>query len=623
MAIINDHIFFWCSHGFTIHPPTTEKLRNYLVPFSNVSNIRFYTDNGALLYEPKFMHIFRDNPLNQGRSYNMTYQDIIALFNGTYMVNPMDPSGNPIYDPTDTSGKRLLTTAYNNNYIELVPRDKIDYMYELPPVLFVAKETDKQKVEFVSMMGFWHVNNKTQTLTKIMDIDDIINATNKYTYISYDYIRLKMAYYINNNINLFINSNNIGLGLFTCREYINMFDFKQDINYNVERNINYLEYNKEVDLSNLIISETELSRLYRRVDINNNKNKRKIKTNIYFYHFELYANFEVPIVNDANDLERFIKNRWRTLADITRQGCALNVLSYWGFIPTEIATEETICLTQGTSIYKIISILINFFRIINYDIGDAKFIILRFEFNVDTLMRYILSFTNYINQIIIIKLYDVNPKLQFINDYNQPFDKGQTVSFFYTTISNNECVYLIDPQLQIYELIFINYQPTIFFNNWIDGLLKRPILTFDTIWVVRNTDSPSDHSLLYKISDNNYTTLNNDTYRNPIKYQIIDYNNIKYGGQMFRKKNNRIYKQKGSSNKQTNINTLLQNLPIIELTDNPENDSEYKQQLLNEFNYNDSNNLLKGGKHKIKHAPTKKLRGKKKSTNKKTIKQKK
>lgn len=48
---------------------------------------------------------------------------------------------------------------------------------------------------------------------------------------------------------------------------------------------------------------------------------------------------------------------WQPLARTKRQGCALNVLSYYGVLDENYAREKTVCLTQGTSIFTVVDYL--------------------------------------------------------------------------------------------------------------------------------------------------------------------------------------------------------------------------------------------------------------------------
>ena len=81
----NEHIFFWCSHGTSLQSDQideTRSLRTYKAPFSNVSNIRMYVDNGISLYPPKFIDDITSSIRTFGNiEYNLTYKDIYDLFN--------------------------------------------------------------------------------------------------------------------------------------------------------------------------------------------------------------------------------------------------------------------------------------------------------------------------------------------------------------------------------------------------------------------------------------------------------------------------------------------------------------------------------------------------------------
>ena len=70
-------------------------------------------------------------------------------------------------------------------------------------------------------------------------------------------------------------------------------------------------------------------------------------------HPAMFPNVRTSVLDD----------NWTALASIWYQGCGLNVLSYYGIIKQEDAREQTVCLPlQGTSIFRILDILVDFFK---------------------------------------------------------------------------------------------------------------------------------------------------------------------------------------------------------------------------------------------------------------------
>lgn len=127
---------------------------------------------------------------------------------------------------------------------------------------------------------------------------------------------------------------------------------------------------------------------------------------------------------------------WDALAKLTKQGCALNVLSYYNILPEIDAREKTVCLTlKGTSIYKIID-YINVYSINKYRY-DGKYIIFRFSIlNGLSLSIYIAKHN--LDRIVIFKMY--GDKM-----YNgKPSQIGHTVSI----INSGGIIRFIDPQVK-------------------------------------------------------------------------------------------------------------------------------------------------------------------------------
>lgn len=134
---------------------------------------------------------------------------------------------------------------------------------------------------------------------------------------------------------------------------------------------------------------------------------------------------------------------WNALANIKHQGCALNVLSYFGIIDQSDARESTVCLSiLGTSIFKIVD-YINTYLIKKRIINDG-YMIKRHTILVGITVLYNLM-TIYDNQnyCIIFKIY----RDDIVK--GKPSQVGHTVAFF----RHNDSYWFIDPQQSIIENI--------------------------------------------------------------------------------------------------------------------------------------------------------------------------
>ena len=138
---------------------------------------------------------------------------------------------------------------------------------------------------------------------------------------------------------------------------------------------------------------------------------------------------------------------WDALAGIKRQGCGLNVLSYYDIIPQTEAREQTTCLSiKGTSIFRIIDYINDYYIKGSDDL--TKIDEIKDEFNnkyfvlrsyIQDGLQLIIQFMNQYkmsNYAIIFKIYQENT-------YKNAFSEmGHTVSLAYI----NGMIKYIDPQ---------------------------------------------------------------------------------------------------------------------------------------------------------------------------------
>lgn len=142
-----------------------------------------------------------------------------------------------------------------------------------------------------------------------------------------------------------------------------------------------------------------------------------------------------------------LANEWTALGTISYQGCALNVLSFYGLLSEESAREKVTCLTiKGTSIFQIADYLNEYYQALGRVTNG--FLVCRYSLTVG--MYNVYEFANSMpadsNCAIIVKLYKT--QYQSLATF-PPKDShiGHTVSFL--KLSNKQLM-LIDPQMNLF-----------------------------------------------------------------------------------------------------------------------------------------------------------------------------
>jgi len=361
-------------------------------------------------------------------------------------------------------------------------------VFSIPSIRFYVYPNDISH-PMKDFMGIWLVNYIDNTVTKIIDIYGMMELTYKNKFITYKIYKEIINPYIK-DIKKTNNDYKIGLGFWACRyvspQYLNEKVLPEDYDHYMS----HTNINLKTQIINLIP-----------------KNEILYITPGYFFPPLSYK----PL----HEIEKYFKSWSSALSELTIQGCGLNVLAFWQFINQSIARENVLCLTKGTSIFKIIQ-FINNYLIRNKDMNemdidnkDMKWIILRFSINY--LNIYLSSIINqkpeYIHQhIIIVKLY-LNK--QHNNEYSHI---GHTISFYFININGSTLAYMVDPQ----NTLFLRYD-TNEYNEWFKQIEKNNKY-FDTIWI--NTEYIGDNT--FGISQDQ------NPFGNP--YDIVPYNNEVYGG---------------------------------------------------------------------------------------------
>ena len=300
-----------------------------------------------------------------------------------------------------------------------------------PPLLFAFKDPTVELPELKAVMGLYHYtitqtgvakdiqgilyNLCNSTPYKIFDYDACIQKFGV-KYITYSILFKEIDDYCKTNG---INPEDAITGIFSCQskmdEYIT--------NYN------------QTDVISSYVSRRMVNTLEQAKIFNYNEFLRNITP--------LYAS-PCIIIPPA------FKTDWKALGTLRHQGCALNVLSFYGIIEENTARENAVCLNiQGTSIYTIVD-YINNFAITNGSENDGFMICrLPFLYGINLLYFFMLQpFLQGIQYACIFKLYKYshqqNQKLsQIVQKLSQI---GHTLSLFKDAEGN---IFVVDPQAEI------------------------------------------------------------------------------------------------------------------------------------------------------------------------------
>jgi hypothetical protein len=166
---------------------------------------------------------------------------------------------------------------------------------------------------------------------------------------------------------------------------------------------------------------------------------------------------------------------------LQQQGCGLGILSYYGIIQQEFATEQSVCLTlKGTSIFAIID-YINDYLINKEGIVNPGYSVLRYPFSFG--MRELFLFSSEYKSstfAIIFKMY----KEKEVN--NKPSHIGHTVSLY----KHFNRIDFIDPQIGFNGCLFVFYNGIYYYNKdvTLTGRTDQQIVSDNIILTVDNLD---------------------------------------------------------------------------------------------------------------------------------------
>jgi len=435
----------------------------------------------------------------------------------TFYSRPFEPINIDFLKSINTQGKTTCSLITGScPIIPIVDKRKNKKYAFLPPLFFEVNEIDKINPllpvstddgwvdmggpRMSSAMGLYHIklsrlgkdNCVVKENTKILDFDALLASFGDSRPQSYSTL-FKKVY--DHCFRRGLDPETCMLGLYVCQS-------------------SSFEYAKEYDLTNVrgLIPrriETELSPapIFDRPPTENTDFKPYI--------------LSLPMVKP-------IDITWKPLAKMTSQGCALNVLSYYGIIEQTRAREEVTCLSlKGTSIFRILDYVYTYYSQPGlkegYPLLTAEpYLILRYhiDIGIQQIFTYISAQTTPVNQFFIFKLY------RELNRGSKLSQIGHTVSI--AVYEQN--VYYIDPQAQ--GIVLITDRATFDINTYYPG--TEPGKEFKYVDII---------FAWYKISSVTFPS---------IRYDFAGIINVRddgitYGGKKKTKKHRRSKKKSKSS----------------------------------------------------------------------------
>ena len=351
--------------------------------------------------------------------------------------------------------------------IPVINKDTKQKIVYLPPLIFTPEfqkdlKNDEESAEesaekyiglyYFSLIKTNNDNCKVIENKRILTNNDLINLQLKT--ITYSTIFQKVLQDCEKKK---LDPNSVMLGIYSCQSKYDKY---------------IPEYN-QLDIRNMIPKYANIS-----VD------RASIINNIYEYNPNAYSS--PCFIIDNNQF-----TTWEALGNIKTQGCGLNILSYYGIISTTYAREETVCLTsKGTSIFRIIDYINQYYFIKKYNVNNMEYLILRLEIKngILILIDFMKRYKTHNKYAIIFKVYRENIFLDK-KQGNIYSEVGHTVSI---AGYNGEIMY-IDAQ----GSVFINLQGTLEeqVNQLSNYLLEKSFRYIDIIFTYNNRKQSYDSNL--------------------------------------------------------------------------------------------------------------------------------
>ena len=422
-------------------------------------------------------------------SSNRNYYPIETKFAAlTFYSHPFETIYETFLDTLDKSIKFENTEGGSNDICKLITgscpiipvinKDTKQKIVYLPPLIFTPEFPKDLKIDEQSgekYMGLYYFsliktnneNCKVIENKRILTNNDLINLQLKT--ITYSTIFQKVLQDCEKKN---LDPDSVMLGIYSCQSKYDKY---------------IPEYN-QLDITNMIPKYANIS-----VD------RASIINNIYEYNPNAYSS--PCFIIDNNQF-----TGWEALGNIKTQGCGLNILSYYGIISTTSAREETVCLTsKGTSIFRILDYINQYYFIKKYNVNNMEYLILRLKIKngVTILIDFMKRYKTHNKYAIIFKVYRENIFLDK-KQGNIYSEVGHTVSI---ACYNEEIMY-IDAQ----GSVFINLQGTLEeqVNQLSNYLLEKSFTYIDIIFTYNNRKQPYDSNLPIINKSNIEEGINND-----------------------------------------------------------------------------------------------------------------
>ena len=310
-------------------------------------------------------------------------------------------------------------------YIPIQPHLNSNYVY-LPPILFYVSP-DEPNNDIINYSGLYYMQLTNDILNKENISSNIgMRCKRSHTIKIYDHNQLidqRVRYNRSNNIYTYsiifqlvkdyckgvgLDTSQVLLGLFSCQDQITKYTdpYIKNITNLIPRTV----YDRLI-----------IPKIYSRTGDN-----RLDTVNMNYFSNTIIELSKPP-------------ERWEALGQIKHQGCALNVLSYFGVIDEKQSREQVVCLSlDGTSIFKIIDILNTYLINVKNIKNNIGFFVTRVSFRtgVKTLINFMKTVTLK-NYFIIFKMLNTDKRNGKDNH------RGHTVAFY----KQNEKYMYVDPQL--------------------------------------------------------------------------------------------------------------------------------------------------------------------------------
>ena len=465
---------------------------------TDIGNLTYYTEIGEEAYASYLDMYGIPNIRNQDQEY-IVQDPSLPIIDFTHLVNGIDKRQNiKSYKPPYKNNIYIRPLIFRLDQAEVSSYIGLYYLY--------LKKNNNTGVHTIA--GYQRILTEEQIVNNPTDMSLYERNGNFFTF---NYIVKKVSeFFRQKNIPL----RNITLGLYNCSSRIQSYETE----YAVKSNAPYL-------VSEIPMAPTFQS-LQQIIDMSAGDTSQ----------------FKYSILNLQVD-STILNPSWSALAKLKTQGCALNVLSYYGIIPQTLAREQTVCLSvKGTSIFRIVDYINNYFvenlpfnKFIEYQ--SISYFITRFtiEDGFHLLKNFLLTGLSMGPFTIIFKVYQTNENPQKKAELSEI---GHTVSI----LSINKVLYYIDPQSINIELSIAN-NSSLFNGNYDEffNYIRTNVLAdfnfIDLIFFIGNHNFFTKNNLITNTNEDLFNIIGPAIRERPI--------NVTYGGKKPRGRKTRGRKPRG------------------------------------------------------------------------------